>query len=49
VREEAGLAPESEEEGEEKLPPRGIEAMLTGAGESAVGRELGGGGNGGEG
>jgi len=41
VREEAGLAPESEEEGEEKLPARGIEPRLTGAGESAVGRELG--------
>ena len=37
----AGLAPESEEEGEEKLSPRGIETALTGDGESTAAMELG--------
>jgi len=43
----AVLAPESEEEGEEKLSPRGIETALTGDGESRRRRELGRRGNGG--
>ena len=41
VREEAGLGVESKEDDERKLPTRGIEAALTGDGESRRRRELG--------
>ena len=42
VREEVGLGAESSEGREEKLPPRGIGAALTGGGESAAARSSGG-------
>ena len=41
MREEAGLAPESEEEGEEKLPAQGIGERLTGDGGSTAARSSG--------
>jgi hypothetical protein len=41
VREEAGLAPESEEEGEEKLPVQGIGERLTEDGGSTAARSSG--------
>ena len=47
MREVAGLALESEEEGERELPVRGIGAARTEGGESAAARSSGRHGNGG--